>query len=416
MDTAHHAAALRRERLEFANAGGARLAGLLESPPSAPLAYALFAHCFTCSKDVAAASRISRALAARGIATVRFDFTGLGNSEGDFANTDFSSNVQDLLAAVAHLRETREAPKLLVGHSLGGAAVLAAAADVAEATAVVTIGAPADPAHVAHLFDAERETIEREGEARVTLAGRSFTIRRQFLDDVRGQRLGARIRAMRKALLVFHSPGDEIVGVDNAAAIFEAALHPKSFVSLDRADHLLSRAADSEYVAATIAAWASRYVTGEPAAAAPRPAVAEGEVLVRERDHRFTQDVLTAHHELRADEPRGAGGADRGPSPYELLLAALGTCTAMTLRMYADRKAIPLAHVEVRLAHDRIHAEDCAGCETREGRVERIRRTVHLEGEALGREDRERLLAIADRCPVHRTLGSEIRIETSADD
>jgi len=404
---------MRREKLDFSNPAGERLSALLESPAGTPRAYALFAHCFTCSKDIAAASRVSRALAAQGIATLRFDFTGLGNSEGDFANTNFSSNVEDLLAAAASLRETHEAPRLLVGHSLGGAAVLAAAADIPEAVAVATIGAPADPSHVAHLFDDARDAIEREGEATVDLAGRRFTIRRQFLHDIEQQRLSERVRGMRKALLVLHSPVDEIVGVDNASAIFAAALHPKSFISLDRADHLLSRPRDSRYVAATIAAWASRYLDDDAPAQA-RPAVADGEVLVRERDHRFTQEVLTDRHDLIADEPVRVGGADAGPSPYEFLLAGLGACTAMTLRMYASRKKLALEHVEVRLEHDRIHAEDCAECETREGKLDRIRRRVRLQGD-LSAQERTRLLEIADRCPVHRTLHSEIEVLTSDD-
>ncbi len=408
MPAPHDPRTVSREKLQFDNGRGEHLAALLESPPGPPRAYALFAHCFTCSKDVAAASRVSRALAARGFATLRFDFTGLGNSDGDFSNTNFSSNVQDLLAAVEHLRARREAPRLLVGHSLGGAAVLAAAGEVPEARAVVTIGAPADPGHVAHLFASDRDTIERDGQAEVSLAGRRFTIRKQFLDDIQGQTLAARVRAMRKALLVFHSPVDDIVGVDNAAAIFAAALHPKSFVSLDRADHLLSRPQDSEFVAGTIAAWASRYVAGDELPAS-RPQVAEGKVLVRERDHRFTQDVFTDRHDLHADEPSSAGGADEGPSPYEYLLAGLGACTAMTLRLYASHKKLPLRHVEVRLEHDKIHAKDCAECETREGKVDQIRRRIRLDGD-LDDAQRARLMEIADRCPVHRTLHSEIDI------
>ncbi len=413
MPAPHDPRLVAREKVQFDNGRGERLAALLESPPGPPRACALFAHCFTCSKDVAAASRVSRALAARGIATLRFDFTGLGNSEGDFSNTNFSSNVQDLLAAVDHLRVSREAPQLLIGHSLGGAAVLAAAVDVPEAKAVVTIGAPADPAHVSHLFASDRDAIERDGEAEVSLAGRRFTIRKQFLDDIEGHGLAARIRRMRKALLVFHSPVDDIVSIDNAGAIFTAALHPKSFVSLDTADHLLSRPADSEYVAQTIAAWGSRYVTIVEDGG-KRPRVADGEVLVRERDHRFTQDVLTDRHDLVADEPAGAGGADLGPSPYEYLLAGLGACTSMTLRLYAQHKKLPLEHVEVRLEHDKIHAEDCAECETREGRIDHIRRRIRLVGD-LTDEQRTRLMEIADRCPVHRTLHSEIAIESEQD-
>ena len=406
---------IRKERFEFRNDAGERLAGLLERPAGAIAAYAVFAHCFTCSKDIAAASRISHALAVQGIAVLRFDFTGLGHSEGEFANTNFSSNVADLRHAAQALREQLGAPGLLIGHSLGGAAVLAVAGDVPEAKAVVTIGAPSDPAHVAHLLKDKREEIEAEGEAQVELAGRTFTLKRQFLRDIQSQRLAERIRAMRKALLIMHSPADEIVDIDNASEIFLAARHPKSFISLDKADHLLTRRADSEYVAVTIGAWARRYLLdSEDTAASSRPRVAPGEILVQEHDGKFAQDVYTHKHQLRADEPSSYGGKDGGPSPYDLLLAALGTCTAMTVRMYATRKKMRLARVTVRLKHDKIHAEDCEHCETREGRVDRIGRNLELVGD-LSDDQRDDILRIADRCPVHRTLRSEIDIQTRLD-
>ncbi|NIM28135.1 MAG: alpha/beta fold hydrolase [Gammaproteobacteria bacterium] len=401
-----------KERFEFKNQAGELLAGLLERPEGDAVAYAVFAHCFTCSKDIAAASRIARALASLGIAVLRFDFTGLGNSEGEFANTNFSSNVADLISAADAVRERLGTPELLIGHSLGGAAVLAAAGEIADARAVVTIGAPSEPAHVAHLLKDKRADIEAEGEAEVDLAGRTFTIKHQFLRDIESQRLGERIRTMRKALLIMHSPVDEIVSVDNAAAIFLAARHPKSFISLDKADHLLTRRADSHYVAVTIAAWAQHYLLeSDGVPASRRPRVAEGEVLVEERDAKFAQSVFTDRHQLLADEPARYGGADTGPTPYELLLAALGSCTAMTLRMYATRKGLDLARVTVRLKHEKIHAQDCEHCETREGRIDRIERTLELSG-TLSQDQRNDLLRIADRCPVHRTLGSEIDIQT----
>jgi len=408
---------IRKERFEFQNDAGEQLAGLLERPEGPIAAVALFAHCFTCSKDIAAASRISRALAANGMAVLRFDFTGLGHSEGEFANTNFSSNVSDLRRAADALREQLQAPQLLVGHSLGGAAVLAVAADIPEVKAVVTIGAPSDPSHVAHLLKDKRTEIETEGEAEVSLAGRTFTIKRQFLSDIESHRLAERIRTMGKALLVMHSPVDEIVSIDNASEIFLAARHPKSFISLDKADHLLMKRADSQYVAATIGAWARRYMLdgdGEAQVESQRPRVGRGEVLVEEHDGKFAQDVYTDRHYLRADEPSSYGGKDSGPSPYEFLLAALGTCTAMTVRMYATRKKFDLTRVSVRLKHDKIHAEDCEHCDSREGRIDRIERSLELSGD-LSDEQRNDILRIADRCPVHRTLHSEIDIQSRLD-
>ena len=409
---------VRKERFEFQNDAGEQLAGLLERPEGPVAAVALFAHCFTCSKDIAAASRISRALASNGMAVLRFDFTGLGHSEGEFANTNFSSNVADLRRAADALREQIAAPQLLIGHSLGGAAVLAVAADIPEVKAVATIGAPSDPSHVAHLLEDKRTEIETDGEARVALAGRTFTIKRQFLMDIESHRLAERIGSMRKALLVMHSPVDDIVSIDNASEIFLAARHPKSFVSLDKADHLLMKRADSQYVAEIISAWARRYLLDDEnnaRAASSRPPVGPGELLVEEHDGKFAQDVYTDKHYIRADEPSSYGGKDSGPSPYELLLAALGTCTAMTVRMYAARKKLDLGRVSVRLKHEKIHAIDCEHCDTTEGRVDRIERSLELSGD-LSDDQRNDLLRIADRCPVHRTLHSEIDIQTRLDE
>ncbi|HVY56258.1 MAG TPA: bifunctional alpha/beta hydrolase/OsmC family protein [Xanthobacteraceae bacterium] len=397
------------ERVDFLNQKGERLAALLDRPEGPPRAYALFAHCFTCGKDTHAARRIAEALTALGVAVLRFDFTGLGSSEGEFANTHFSSNVADLLAAAAHLRSTRMAPAILIGHSLGGAAILAAAGEVPEARAVVTIAAPSDPAHVVGLFLDHLDAIHAHGEVEVTLAGRPFRIRREFLADVAEQKLEARIGAMHKALLIFHSPTDEIVGIDNASRIFAAAKHPKSFVSLAGADHLLSRRADAVYVANVLAAWAERYLDAPQVKTLP---AAGPQVVVRETGQgRFQQEVTMGAHRLIADEPAEAGGLDSGPSPYDLLLAALGACTSMTLRLYAERKGIPLERVRVDLKRSRIHALDCETCETREGMLDRIERVVTLDGD-LDADQRNRLLEIADKCPVHRTLTSEIDIRT----
>jgi uncharacterized OsmC-like protein/fermentation-respiration switch protein FrsA (DUF1100 family) len=400
------------ERFDFPNAAGHLLAARLERPPQEPLAYALFAHCFTCGKDNLAAKRIAEALTARGIAVLRFDFTGLGASEGDFANTNFSSNVADLVAAADHLRTTRRAPALLIGHSLGGAAVLAAAAEIPEARAVVTIAAPSDPAHVVGLFRDRVETIRERGEGEVELFGRAFRIRREFLADAAEHKLLERVAALRKALLVFHSPVDATVGVDNASRIFGAAKHPKSFVSLADADHLLSRRGDAVYVANVIAAWAERYLDASPRVEAAAE-IELGSVVVAETlQGKFQQTVTIGPHRLIADEPESVGGLGSGPGPYDLVLAGLGACTAMTLRLYAGRKGFPLERVSVALKHGKIHAQDCESCETKEGMLDRIERAITLEG-ALDETQRAKLAEIADKCPVHRTLESEIDISTT---
>ncbi len=405
------------ERFQFPSADGHLLAAALDLPESTPLAYALFAHCFTCGKDVLAAKRIATALAARGIAVLRFDFTGLGSSEGDFANSTFSSNVADLVRAADHLRETRQAPAILIGHSLGGAAILAAAGQIPDAKAVVTIAAPSDPAHVTHLFKDHIEDIRQQGKVEVQLAGRPFHITSEFLDDIAEHSLMAQVAKLHKALLIMHSPTDDTVGIDNATHIFVAAKHPKSFVSLAGADHLLSGKRDAAYVADVIAGWAERYVDLSPP---EQPAAASGnaphKVVVSEtRNGKFQQTVSVGPHRLTADEPVAAGGDDSGPGPYDYLLAGLGACTSMTMRMYADRKSLPLDRVTVTLDHRKIHAEDCAECETKVGMLDQIERVITIEG-ALDAEQRVKLMEIADKCPVHRTLKSEIRIVTSAAD
>ncbi len=401
---------MRTERLEFPNAKGEKLAALLDLPLGKPAAFALFAHCFTCGKDNLAAKRMAERLAMCGIGVLRFDFTGLGTSEGNFADTHFSSNVDDLVAAADFLQATHGAPAILIGHSLGGAAVLAAAHRISDARAVVTIAAPCDPAHVTGLFKEQVGKIRDQGEVEVSLAGRPFRIKREFLDDISEQRLTEHVANLRKALLIFHSPTDDTVGIDNASRIFAAAKHPKSFVSLAGADHLLSKKSDAVYVANVIAAWAERYL--EMPAERSDAQIEVGTVLVRETgDGKFQQEILSGPHRFLADEPVKVGGLDSGPGPYDLLLAGLGACTSMTLRLYADNKKLPLKRVTVRLTHNKIHAEDCLNCETREGMVDRIDRNITIEG-SLDAEQRKRLLEIADKCPVHRTLTSEIEIRT----
>jgi putative redox protein len=404
------------ERFQFPGAEGQQLAAALELPEGQPIAYALFAHCFTCGKDVLAAKRIAVALAARGIAVLRFDFTGLGSSEGDFANSTFSSNVADLVRAADHLRETRNAPAILIGHSLGGAAVLAAAAQIPDAKAVVTIAAPSDPAHVTHLLADRIDDIRKHGAVEVSLAGRPFRIKREFLDDIAEHNLMDHIARLHKALLILHSPTDDTVGIDNATRIFIAAKHPKSFVSLAGADHLLSDRRDSMYAADVIAAWAERYLDPAAPEAVADPGEQPRNVIVREtRNSKFQQTASIGPHRLLADEPIAAGGEDTGPGPYDFVLAGLGACTSMTMRLYADRKSLPLERVTVTLKHSKIHAQDCAECETKAGMLDQIDRTIAMEG-ALDAEQRKKLMEIADKCPVHRTLTSEIHIVTRAAD
>ena len=403
------------QKITFPGHGGHKLAARLDMPDGPHLATALFAHCFTCSKDIPAARRIAGRLAAAGIAVLRFDFTGLGHSEGEFANTTFATNLDDLRAAAKWLAENDMAPDLLIGHSLGGAAILRVAADIASARAVVTLAAPFDPAHVTQNFSDDIEKICAEGEAVVDLGGRPFTIRRDFIEDINAQDMKAAVSGLKKALLVLHAPRDGIVGIDNAADIFKTAKHPKSFVTLDDADHLITRAGDAEYAAEVIAAWAQRYLKLTPPA--PPPGAPEGITRVSEADPEgFLQDVMSgpAHHVL-ADEPEAYGGTNRGMSPYGFLAAALGACTSMTIRMYARRKGWPLDHVSVDVSHSKVHAQDAGAGNS--DKIDAFRRKIRLTGD-LDQDQRARLLEIADKCPVHRTLerSSEIVTELAAPD
>lgn len=400
-------------RLAFKGASGAELAARLDLPAGPVRAYALFAHCFTCSKDLTASRAVAAALTRRGVATLRFDFTGLGGSGGDFASTNFTMNLGDLRAAAAYLEERYEAPSLLVGHSLGGAAVLVAARTMPSVRAVATINAPAATAHVTGHFGDALERIRTDGEAEVLLGQRPFTIRRQFLDDLSDDEVTSAARELGRPYLILHAPTDDTVGIDNASELFRAARHPKSFVSLDDADHLLTGEGDAAYAAEVIGAWAGRYIAPSPA---PEDE-ATPDVTVRETGAgRFQNLVTVGRHHLIADEPKSHGGLDTGPSPYDLLASALGACTTMTMRMYAERKGLPLDRAVVQVSHEKVHEEDMERMMDDEGaKPDRFTRTITLEGE-LSAEQRDKLLSIADRCPVHKTLerGSSVRTEEGA--
>ncbi len=396
-------------RITFPGHDGSQLAARLDMPEGPHLATALFAHCFTCGKDIPAARRIAARLAGMGIAVMRFDFTGLGHSEGEFANTSFTSNVADLTAACAYLDSQGMTPSLMIGHSLGGAAVLRAAPGIDGIKAVATLGAPFDPGHVTHNFAAALPEIAEKGSAEVSLGGRPFRIGKSFVQDVAAENLAPAIATLDAALLVMHAPLDAVVGIDNASHIFTVAKHPKSFVTLDDADHLITRAADAEYAADVIATWAGRYLALTPPA--PPPGAPEGIVRVEEADPEgFLQDVNAGpHHHALADEPLAYGGTNRGMSPYGFLSAGLGACTSMTIRMYARRKGWPLDHVSVDISHNKVHAQDA---ETGSGdKIDLWRRRIRLTGD-LSADQRQRLLEIADKCPVHRTLERSSEVQT----
>lgn len=403
---------MRFEKVTFPNGRGQMLAGRIDYPlTTRPIAYALYAHCFTCSKNLKAVGRISETLAHHGIATLRFDFTGLGESEGDFAETNFSSSVEDLRAASRFLADHHEAPEVLIGHSLGGAVVLRAAESVPSARAVVTIAAPASPQHIKTHLEHDLEEIAAEGQADVELAGRTFTLKRHLIDDVEQVDLAASIRSLGRPLLVMHSPIDNTVGVGNAAAIFESARHPKSFLSLDRADHLITDDDDARYAAEVIASWAGRYLTRDIVAHSQPDFVVDApeSVTVVRIEQGFRTEVVSNGFPLIADEPTSVGGTNQGPTPYDYLMTALGSCTAMTLRMYADKKQWPLETVTVRLSHRKVHANDCAQCESATGYVDHFERKIEIVGD-LDEGQRTRLMEIADRCPVHKTLHNEVVI------
>jgi putative redox protein len=404
--------AFNTQRLQFAGHSGATLAARLDMPNGPLRAYALFAHCFTCSKDLAAARRIAAELAREGIAVMRFDFTGLGSSEGEFASTNFSSNVADLLSAADYLRQHYRAPSVLIGHSLGGAAVLAVARNIPEVRAVATIGAPADVGHVLKNFGTSLEEIEKSGAAEVDLAGRTFLLRKQFVEDARAHRIKDAVASLKKPLLILHAPLDETVGIENANEIFLAARHPKSFISLDKADHLLTDIEDAAFAGRVISGWLTRYL----AADTPQGTGVIEHVRVTETgEGKFQNSVQAGSHRLFADEPGNLGGLDSGPSPYDFLSIALGACTSMTLRIYADHKKLTLGRIGVDVSHAKIHVKDCEDCTEAErrgsGRIDRFERVISIDGE-ISEELRGKIAEIADKCPVHRTLEAVAKIKT----
>lgn len=401
------------EKVTFTNDAGETLVGRLELPTTRePHNFALFAHCFTCNKNLTAVKNISRGLTAKGFGVLRFDFTGLGESEGDFEDTNFSGNISDLVSAAHFLEENYKAPVLLIGHSLGGAAAIYAAAAIRSVQAVATVGAPSNPAHVQHLFKSDLKEIEAQGKALVNIGGRDFTIKEQFIADLRGKSMQQTIAELRKPLLIMHSPQDTTVGIKNAEEIYKAAHHPKSFVSLDGADHLLMNKSDSEYVGSLISGWALRYVH------IPTAAILKSShqvVASLDKESGFSTEMKIGNHQFMADEPEEAGGKDYGPSPYELLSAGLAACTAMTIQMYAKRKKWPLDHVEVHTSHEKSHADDCENCESATSKIDIFTREISFKGD-LDKDQRDRIMEIANKCPVHRTLHSEIRVITLLND
>lgn len=396
------------QKVTFKNNRGQVLSGKLELPMiKKPYPFAIFAHVFTGNKNLKAARHISRALNLEGIAVLRFDFTGLGESEGDFSNTNFSTNVDDIKAASQFLTDNFEAPTIIIGHSLGGAAALYAGAEMDSVKAVATLGAPFQPEHVKHLIGDSVAEIEEKGAAIITVDNREFTIRKQFIEDLSRKDTLEIIEDFDKALLILHSPQDLVVEIENAAKIYHAAKHPKSFVTLNGANHMLNNKDDAFYAGSVIGSWVQRYVEK----AKEEKLSTTKQVMVKLENDGFTTEIMAGRHGLVADESEALGGNDFGPSPYELLNASLGACTAMTLQMYAKRKKWPLETVKVHLSFDRRYSEDCGTCDDPRSKISHFEVCIHLEGD-LSEEQRNRLLEIAEKCPVHKTLGQEVTFNT----
>ena len=399
-------------RVSFNNSSDEKLSGIVELPVNQKAkSFAVFAHCFTCNKNFNAVNNISRALTSAGIGVLRFDFTGLGESEGEFENTNISSNSEDIVSAANYLKNNYKPPEILIGHSLGGTAILLAKQSISTVKAVVTIGSPYEPVHVTALFKNKLDDIEMNGIAEVNIGGRSFSIKKQLLDDIENQNLMHAINNLNAGILIMHSPEDKIVSLDNATQIFKAAKHPRSFISLDGADHLISNKTDSLYAGNLIAHWVSKYVAPEDENELPT----EGDVIVRTGIESFTTDVKAGEHYLTADEPLDVGGNDLGPTPYGLLLSSLGACTSMTLKMYATRKKWDLKEVRVYLKHSKVHANDCEDCEDKSKKIDEIQRVIEFDGK-LDETQQKRLLEIADKCPVHKTLHEHVVVNTSLKD
>ena len=399
-----------QQKLNITNQKGEALAAILTTPPNKkPISVAIFAHCFTCGKNIKAAKNISDTLVKQGLAVLRFDFNGIGESEGAFEENTFRDNLSDIAAVDEYLTKQKLQPELLIGHSLGGAAVLLAAKQLTHIKAVVSIAAPAHPNHLTHLFEANLEQIKKDGQAEVKLAGRSFIISKEFVESLEQNEVSKTISALKKPLLLFHSPQDNTVGIENARQIYEQAHHPKSFISLDGADHLLSTEDDATYVGEVIKGWVKRYI--ETSTQTKDESVEDG-VLAKLTYPEFTTQLITDSHEFLADEPKSAGGNNVGPDPYELLCAALAACTAMTMNMYAKRKEWDIEDVAVFVSHKRTHCEDCEHNENSQAKIDEFTRKIRLSYN-LNDEQHSKLLAIADKCPVHKTLASISKIKTT---
>ena len=398
-------------RLEIENRKGLKLQAYLELPANQkPNHFAIFAHCFSCNSNFNAVKNISRSLSNHGFGVLRFDFTGLGRSEGEFAESHFSANVDDLIDVAQYLEKNYKAASLLVGHSLGGAAVIVAASKLESIKAVATVGAPATVNHVTHLFSHAIDEVADKGEVEVKIGGRPFKINQDFVNDFSKTDLPEITKKLRKPILVMHAPFDSVVGIENAHQIYHNAIHPKSFISLDDADHLLTRSTDSVYVGNMIGAWVDKYFPSEE----NNMIYTKGEQLVGHLnlvEDNFTTSIQTKKHSFIADEPASIGGNDFGPSPYDYLSAGLAACTVMTLKMYAERKKWDLQEVFVYITYSKKHSDDLEIDVEKPTRFDHLQKKLKFIGD-LDEKQTQRLKEIASKCPVHKTLHSETQVIT----